>query len=68
MSIETSSDLIGNQTSDLAACSVVPQITTVLRLCSSIKLKTNPVALVRKLTIPTERPPLVAEVSANFSG
>jgi hypothetical protein len=28
----------------------------------------NPVALVRKRTIPTERPPLVAEVSANFSG
>jgi hypothetical protein len=26
------------------------------------------VALVRKRTIPTERPPLVGEVSANFSG
>jgi hypothetical protein len=25
-------------------------------------------ALVRKRTIPTERPPLVGEVSANFSG
>jgi hypothetical protein len=26
------------------------------------------VVLVRKWTIPTERPPLVGEVSANFSG
>jgi hypothetical protein len=26
------------------------------------------VALVRKRTIPTERPPLVGEVSANFCG
>jgi hypothetical protein len=31
------------------------------------KNKTNSVALVRKRTIPTERPPLVREVSANFS-
>jgi hypothetical protein len=30
--------------------------------------QTNSVALVRKRTIPTERPPLVSEVSANFSG
>jgi hypothetical protein len=30
--------------------------------------KTNSVALVRKLTIPTERPPLVGEVSAKLSG
>jgi hypothetical protein len=30
--------------------------------------KTNCVALVRKRTIPTERPPLVGEISANFSG
>jgi hypothetical protein len=29
---------------------------------------TNPVALVRERTIPTERPPLVGEVSANFCG
>jgi hypothetical protein len=28
----------------------------------------NSVALVRERTIPTERPPLVGEVSANFSG
>jgi hypothetical protein len=31
-------------------------------------LTTNSVALVRKRTIPTERPPLVGEVSANVSG
>jgi hypothetical protein len=30
------------------------------------KKETNPVALVRKQTIPTERPPLVGEVIANF--
>jgi hypothetical protein len=28
----------------------------------------NSVALVRERTIPTERPPLVGEVSANFCG
>jgi hypothetical protein len=28
----------------------------------------NSVALVRERTVPTERPPLVGEVSANFSG
>jgi hypothetical protein len=33
-----------------------------------IVLKLNSVALVRKLTIPTERPPLNGEVSANFCG
>jgi hypothetical protein len=31
-------------------------------------LITNSVALVRDQTIPTERPPLVGEVSANFCG
>jgi hypothetical protein len=30
--------------------------------------KKNSVALVREGTIPTERPPLVGEVSANFCG
>jgi hypothetical protein len=30
--------------------------------------KKNPWLLVRKRTIPTERPPLVGEVSANFCG
>jgi hypothetical protein len=38
-------------------------------LCGNIyKKQTNSVALVRKRTIPTERPPLVGEVSANFCG
>jgi hypothetical protein len=36
--------------------------------CASSKLKLNSVALVRKRTTPTERPPLVGEVSANFCG
>jgi hypothetical protein len=30
------------------------------------KIKKNSMASVRKRTIPTERPPLVSEVSANF--
>jgi hypothetical protein len=33
-----------------------------------MNIGTNSVALVRKRTIPTERLPLVGEVSANFSG
>jgi hypothetical protein len=33
-----------------------------------LKLKLNSMALVRERTIPTERPPLVDEVSANFCG
>jgi len=33
-----------------------------------LKLKLNSVALVRERTIPTERPPLVGEVGANFCG
>jgi hypothetical protein len=39
-------------------------------LCMSINKKTkkNSVALVRKRTIPTERPPLVGEISANLCG
>jgi hypothetical protein len=32
----------------------------------SLKKKLNSVVFVRKRTIPTERPPLVGEVSANF--
>jgi hypothetical protein len=34
----------------------------------SLYTELNTVALVRKRTIPTERPPLVGEVSANFCG
>jgi hypothetical protein len=33
-----------------------------------IALITNSMALVRERTIPTERPPTVGEVSANFCG
>jgi hypothetical protein len=36
--------------------------------CATEHLKLNFVALVRERTIPTERPPLVGEVSANFYG
>ena len=35
---------------------------------SYVELKLNSVALVRERTIPTERPPPVGEVSANFCG
>jgi hypothetical protein len=34
----------------------------------SVLYPTNSVALVRERTIPTERPPLVGEFSANFCG
>jgi hypothetical protein len=33
-SIEKSSDLIGNRTRDLQTCSIVPQPTTLMHLCS----------------------------------
>jgi hypothetical protein len=33
-----------------------------------IGINNNPVELVRERTIPTARPPLVGEVSANFRG
>jgi hypothetical protein len=41
----------------------------ILKECTvgtNINYKENSVASVRKRTIPTERPPLVSEVSANF--
>jgi hypothetical protein len=38
------------------------------RFASSSLTKLNSVAVVRKRTIPTERPPLVGEVSANLCG
>jgi hypothetical protein len=38
------------------------------RVLLDTKLKLNSVALVREQTIPTERPPLVGEVSANVCG
>jgi hypothetical protein len=39
-----------------------------LKCLRLFKLFYNSVALVRKQTIPTERPPPVGEVSANFGG
>jgi hypothetical protein len=36
--------------------------------CCDISIKLNSVALVRERTVPTERPPLVGEVNANFCG
>jgi hypothetical protein len=38
------------------------------RVPEAMKLKLNSVASVRERTIPTERSPLVAEVSVNFCG
>jgi hypothetical protein len=38
------------------------------KICISNHKKNNSVAVVHKRTIPTERPPLVGEVSANFCG
>jgi hypothetical protein len=35
---------------------------------NKLKKELNSLALVRKQTIPTERPPHVGEVSANFCG
>jgi hypothetical protein len=44
------------------------QFTAPLQQVPTKETKTNSVALVRERTIPTERPPLVGEVSANFFG
>jgi hypothetical protein len=80
MPIEKSNDLIGNRTRDLPACSILPQPTTLpraprnheesneLSAVNKLKTKLNSVAVVRKLTIPTERPPLVDEFSAKLCG
>jgi hypothetical protein len=43
-------------------------INGLLRVYHIPKTKLNSVALVRERTIPTERPPLVGEVSANVCG
>ena len=45
---------------------IAPHIHSVMLLKTKTKL--NSVALVRERTIPTERPPPVGEVSANFCG
>jgi hypothetical protein len=51
----------------LRKCSNITHIHTVYQSKNRIK-QTNSVALVRKRTISTVRPPLVGEVSAKFSG
>jgi hypothetical protein len=43
-------------------------VTTVAIFIVKKTKKKTPVAVVCKRTIPTERPPLVGEVSANFCG
>jgi hypothetical protein len=46
-----------------------PFLTSQIKSCVCVQNKqTNSVAFVRERTIPTERPPLVGEVSANFFG
>jgi hypothetical protein len=52
----------------LAYHSSQPAETTITRPSLAKKPKLNSLALVRKRTILTERPPLVGEVSANFCG
>jgi hypothetical protein len=39
---------------------------TILKYNNNYKKKNNSLALIRERTIPTERPPLVGEISANF--
>jgi hypothetical protein len=48
--------------------SVSESVSVLRRQFRQHKLKLNSVALVRERTIPTERPPPVGEVSANFCG
>jgi hypothetical protein len=51
-----------------AVCSLRGQTATKVPHAVSKNLCNNSVALVRKQSIPTERPSLVGEVSANFCG
>jgi hypothetical protein len=59
---------------DILYCCVFAAAVCLLSRCLkmglsvTIKLKLNSVTLIRKRTIPTERPPLVGEVSAKFCG
>jgi hypothetical protein len=46
----------------------IRKLSSSLKKCVLFQKRNNSVALARKTTIPTERPPLVAEVSANFCG
>jgi hypothetical protein len=45
-----------------------PHTYTYTQATEFVLYKTNSVALVRERTIPTEKPPLIGEVSANFCG
>jgi hypothetical protein len=61
--------LVRSHTTTVSLTLHSPQIKTVFLFCVSLGVtKLNPVALARKRTIPTERPPLVGEVGANFCG
>ena len=53
---------------DIAAGGMLNYHSVLLHQALTKKLKLNSVALVRERTIPTERPPPVGEVSANFCG
>jgi hypothetical protein len=50
------------------SCLVIVFFSDSVRIFDLLKLLKNSVALVRERTIPTERPPPVGEVSANFCG
>jgi hypothetical protein len=49
-------------------CKSTDNFRKIMMIVVHIMSKLNSVALVHKQTIPTERPPLVGEVSANFCG
>jgi hypothetical protein len=66
-----SSELTGPEKSDIDGTVInsdLQQAIAELSEKGSSESKLNSVTLVRKRTIPTERPPLVGEVSANFCG
>jgi hypothetical protein len=45
---------------------MIPKEKTELFVSNTLQIKTNSVEFARKQTIPTDRPPLVGEVIANF--
>jgi hypothetical protein len=54
---------ISDVTTKMENCELFPSL-----LAYVVNIWRNSVAVARKRTIPTERPPLVGEVSANFCG